>query len=104
MSRVADHRRQMIPKGWKKSIKSGMINAISLARYVAGRSRGEAVEQADPAQRSGVQLDQYEEEITLLLEEIRIKDIRESPWQTRPLSARPAQTNRYRSQCSKGRS
>ena len=45
MSQIADHRRQMIPKGWKKSIKLGMINAISLARYVAGRARGEAVEQ-----------------------------------------------------------
>ena len=89
MSQIADHRRQMIPKGWKKSIKSGMINAISLARYVAGRTRGEAAKQTDPATRSGAKLDQYEEEIMLLLEEIRIKDTR---WDPIPAHQRPRYT------------
>ena len=89
MSQIAENCRHSLPKGWKKSIKSGMINALSLARYVAGRTRGEAAEQTDSATRSGVQLDQYEEEITLLLEEIRIKDTR---WNSIPAHQRPRYT------------
>jgi hypothetical protein len=68
MSQIADHRRHALPKGWKESIKSGMINAISLARYVACRTRGEGAGHADLATRSRAELDQYEDEITLLLE------------------------------------
>ena len=86
MSQIADHRRQSLPKGWKESIKSGMINAISLARYVVGRTRGEAAEHTDPATRSRAKLDQYEEEIALLVEEIRIKDTR---WAAIPPHQRP---------------
>jgi transposase-like protein len=86
MSQIADHRRHTLPKGWKKSIKSGMLNAISLARYVAGRTRGEAAEQTNPATRSRAKLDQYEAEIALLLEEIRIKDTR---WNSIPAHQRP---------------
>ena len=52
MSPIADHGRQMMPKGWKPSIKSG-IRAISPARYVAGRGRPDAARQTDPATRSG---------------------------------------------------
>ena len=82
MSQIADHRRHALPKGWKKSIKSGMINAISLARYVAGRTRGEAAEHTDPATRSRARLDQYEEEIALLR--------RRDPDQGHPLGRHPA--------------
>ncbi|HTU23750.1 MAG TPA: helix-turn-helix domain-containing protein [Pirellulales bacterium] len=86
MSQIADHRRHRLPKGWKESVKSGIINAISLARYVAGRTRGEAVDQTDLATRSRAKRDQYEGEITLLLEESRSKDTR---WATIPAHRRP---------------
>jgi transposase InsO family protein len=93
MNQIADHRRHAFPKGWKKSIKSGMIGAISLGRYVAGQTRGEAAEQADPKVRCRAEREQLHEEASLLAEEMRIKDTR---WAAVPPHQRPRYAPRER--------
>ena len=65
-----------LPKGWKKQVKSSVLHALSLARYCLLVIRGRAVETSRRGTRVALERDHLRQEVALLREELRIKDIR----------------------------
>jgi len=67
-----------LPKGWPTQIKSAMLHVISLAQFSMAYTRGWAADSVTPRLRLKARVDQLEQEVTLLRDEIRIKDARMS--------------------------
>jgi putative transposase len=67
------------PPGWKDSIKSAVLSVIGLAHYALAQARGQA---SATAHRRDIDNDRLRQEVALLREELRIKDVRMS--QTAP--------------------
>ena len=65
-----------LPKGWPAIIKSALIHAISLAHLAIIHARGWAANSINARVRLAARLEQAQAEITLLREEVRIKDTR----------------------------
>ncbi|MDP6718451.1 MAG: hypothetical protein QGF59_07385, partial [Pirellulaceae bacterium] len=64
------------PKKWSTRVKSAMLHVISLAQFSMAYSRGWAADSVTPRLRLKARVDQLEQEVALLREEIRIKDVR----------------------------
>ncbi len=65
-----------LPKLWPTRAKSAMLQVISLAQFSMAYSRGWAADSVTPRLRLKARIDQLEQEVALLREEIRIKDVR----------------------------
>ena len=63
-----------LPKNWPQGIKSAVVHVIALARVVIVQARGLAVNSPDARTRMAGDLRGSLDEISLLEEELRIKD------------------------------
>jgi len=64
-----------LPKSWKKSVKSAVLQVVSLAQLALARARAEAIDDKD-SNPFELRTGRLEHEIALLRDEIRIKDQR----------------------------
>ncbi len=65
-----------LPKQWNRSVRSGVLAAISLARFAIAYTRGWAAESTSARMRLTAGNDRLKAEAGMLREEIRIKDAR----------------------------
>jgi hypothetical protein len=65
-----------LPKSWSSHVKSAVLQVISLAQFTIAYTRGWTADSPNTRMRLKAELDRAEQEITLLREEIRIKDAR----------------------------
>jgi hypothetical protein len=65
-----------LPKSWTFQVRSAVLHMISPARFGLTYSRGWAADSANTRLRLKAALERAEEEIALLREELRIKDVR----------------------------
>jgi transposase-like protein len=65
-----------LPKAWTRQVRSAMLHLISLAQYVTVYTRSWAVDSMNGRVRLKAENDRLRQEIALLREEIRIKDVR----------------------------
>ena len=65
-----------LPRGWSQCVRSAMLNVIALAQYATSYSRSWAANCRLERVRLKGENDRLRQEITLLTEEIRIKDAR----------------------------
>ena len=81
-----------LPKGWSKHVQLAIVHVVSLARVALVAARGRVAEDGSIADRLRAELDAAREEIALLREEMRLKDLRMSrvPTRRRPYF-RPAE-------------
>ena len=76
---MAGHRKPSpipLPKGWKRSIKSAVVQLISLARFAFLHASGSAGSSPNRAQRLAADHNRLDAEVALLREELRLKDAR----------------------------
>ncbi len=74
---MAKHRnpsRIPLPRGWPRSVKSGMMHVISLAHCAMAYTRSWAANGRNGRMRLKAENDQLRQELALLAEENRIKD------------------------------
>ena len=64
------------PRGWPSRVKSAILHVISLAQFSLAYTRGWAANSPNSRIRLKAELDRALQEITLLQEEVRIKDVR----------------------------
>ncbi len=72
----SDFARFQLPKDWPQSIKTAVLHVIALAHVAIVHARGLAVNSPDPRTRRAGDLQGSLDEISLLEEELRIKDCR----------------------------
>ena len=65
-----------IPRHWTNAIQSALVQVISLAHYALVSTRSWAANGSNDRARLAAKADQLEQKVTLLREEIRIKDAR----------------------------
>ena len=65
-----------LPRGWPSRVKSAILHVISLAQFTLAYTRGWAANSPNSRIRLKAELDRAQQEITLLREELRIKDVR----------------------------
>ena len=65
-----------LPRGWSSRVKSAILHVISLAQFTLAYTRGWAANSPNSRIRLKAELDRALQEITLLREEVRIKDAR----------------------------
>ncbi len=65
-----------LPKGWTASVRSGVIHTIALARYAIVYTRSWAADSSNGRVRLAAEVERLKEEVSLLREEMRIKDAR----------------------------
>ena len=65
-----------LPKGWTTSIRSAVIHTIALARYAIVYTRSWAADSRNARVRLAAEVERLKAEVSLLREEIRIKDAR----------------------------
>ena len=65
-----------LPSGWAQSVKSALLQVISLAHYAMAAARGWAANSINARVRLTADNNQLMEEVQLLQEELRIKDAR----------------------------
>jgi len=65
-----------LPKSWSKHVRSAVLHAISLAQFATAYTRGWAANSINSRVRLKAKLDRANQEIALLREEIRIKNVR----------------------------
>jgi len=68
-----------LPHGWPSLVKSAILHVVSLTQFTLAYSRGWAANSPNSRIRLRAQLDRARQEITLLREEVRIKDVRMAP-------------------------
>ena len=66
----------LLPKGWSQSVKSAMLHILSLAHYTITYTRSWAVDSRITRVRLKAENVQLRQHISLLTEEMRIKDSR----------------------------
>lgn len=74
-----DHSRRPrlpLPKAWPHSVKSAVLHAISLAQYAFVYTRSWAVNSVNARVRLVAENSRLQEQVALLREELRIKDVR----------------------------
>jgi hypothetical protein len=67
--------RLTIPRNWSASIQAAMLQVIALAQYSLAYSRSWATNSLNERLRLTAKTDQLQQEVALLREEIRIKDL-----------------------------
>ena len=65
-----------LPKAWSTQIKSAVVHVIALAQYALIYSRSWAADGSNQRVRLRAEFDLLEQEVVLLREEFRIKDLR----------------------------
>ena len=65
-----------LPKGWPGQIEEAILHAVSLAQLALAQVRVRAAYRLDARRRLVAQYDRLEQKVTLLREELRIKDVR----------------------------
>ena len=65
-----------LPRGWPAQVKSAILHVISLAQFTLAYTRGWAANSPNSRIRLKAELDRAHQEIALLREEVRIKDVR----------------------------
>ena len=65
-----------LPRGWPSRVRSAILHVISLAQFTLAYTRGWAANSPNSRIRLKAELDRALQEITLLREEVRIKDLR----------------------------
>ena len=65
-----------LPKGWGAHVKSAILHIIALAQYALTYSRSWAADSSNQRVRLKAECERLEQEVALLREEIRIKDVR----------------------------
>ena len=65
-----------LPRAWPSRVKSAILHVISLAQFSLAYTRGWAANSPNSRIRLKAELDRALQEITLLQEEVRIKDVR----------------------------
>ena len=65
-----------LPGGWPRRVRSAAVHAISLADFALTTALGWAAQSLNPRLRVRAELERLRNEISLLREEIRIKDAR----------------------------
>src|SRR5436190_372235 len=65
-----------LPRGWPRRVRSAMLHVMCLARYAAVSTRSWAADSGNARVRLRTEKDRLEEEVSLLREELRIKDAR----------------------------
>ncbi len=65
-----------LPRSWTKHVRSAMLHVVSLAQYATVYTRSWAVDSRNGRVRLKVENDRLRQEVTLLREEILIKDAR----------------------------
>jgi len=75
-----------LPKHWPRRVRSAIVHAVSMANVAFNVARSQAENHVNARVRLQAQLDQRDREISLLREEVRIKDARMErvPAQRRP--------------------
>ena len=76
---MAGHRKPSpipLPKGWKRSIKSAVVQLMSLARFAFLHASGSAGSSPNRAKRLAADHNRLDAEVALLREELRLKDAR----------------------------
>jgi len=73
---VLFHHPLPLPRGWPRRVRSAVIQAISLAGASMAATRGWAIDSMNTPLRQRAEADRLQQEIHLLREEIRIKDVR----------------------------
>src|SRR5687768_6896238 len=67
-----------LPSHWTHSVQAAILHVLSLAHYVLVTTRSWAANGVNDRVRLAAKADQFEHEIALLREEIRIKDARQA--------------------------
>ena len=65
-----------LPKSWPSQVRLALVHVISLAQFSITNVRGWAANSLDAQVRMAAERDRLQQEVTLLHEEIRIKDAR----------------------------
>ena len=65
-----------VPSGWPKCVRSAVVHVISLAHYAIVAARGWAANSINARVRLAAENGRLKQEIGLLREEIRVKDLR----------------------------
>ncbi len=65
-----------LPRGWTKTVRSAVVQAISVASMALTHAWGRAATASSPRRRLQAELDRAKSEIALLQEELDIKDAR----------------------------
>ena len=65
-----------LPRDWSSHVKSAVLHIIALAQYALTYSRSWAADSSNQRVRLKAENDRLEQEVSLLREEIRIKDRR----------------------------
>ena len=75
-----------LPKSWNHSVRTAVLQVISLAHYASARVYGKAAVSLSPFLRMKAENERLRQEVALLREELRIKDARMAllPPQRRP--------------------
>lgn len=68
-----------LPRGWRDFVKSAVLQVVSLARFAIIHARGWAADTTHARARLEAEIDQVRSEVSLLQEELRIKDARMVP-------------------------
>ena len=65
-----------LPKGWRAHVKPAILHDIALSQYALTYSRGWAADSSNQRVRLKSENDYLKQEVAILREEIRIKDVR----------------------------
>jgi len=66
----------LLPRGWSRQVRAAVVQVIALAQASMTRARGWAADSLNPSLRRRAEADRLQQEVRLLREEIRIKDVR----------------------------
>ena len=69
-------RHHSLPRGWPRRVRSAAVHAIAMAQASLTAARGRAANRYDARLRLKQENDRLRQEISLLTEEMRIKDAR----------------------------
>ena len=73
---MSDPARLSLPRGWPRRVQSVVLHVMALARYSITTTRGWAANSINARIRLKAKNDRLRQEVSLLQEEIRIKDLR----------------------------
>src|SRR5882724_1918251 len=76
MPGIVFHHPLPLPRGWPRHVRSAIVQVISLAGASMAATRGWAANSMNTSLRRRAEVDRLEQEIRLLHEEMRIKDVR----------------------------
>src|SRR5580700_8373723 len=76
MPKKEPQKRIPLPRGWPKMVKSAVLHVISLGQFTMAYTRGWAADSPNTRVRQKSEIDRLKSELSLVREEMRIKDAR----------------------------